>query len=173
MAALLVITGAWGEIWGSWRHENGECLPSVAQARLPTISSNVLWARNEAWLAPDAFQPFTQPWSLGQEAALGGQGIQQGLAFASKSVVFTASEAGQARWKASVFKLNHARHIRLTCLEATHWYLGWAGLQGLWATPGPAEWVITINRIPFSFSSSFPTFLGWHFPPCECEQIAV
>lgn len=86
MAALLVITGAWGD----QRCDRGgmSSMESASQCGTGTATNNLLQMSSglgmKRGLAPGAFQPFTQPWSLGQEAALGGQGIQKGLAFASK-----------------------------------------------------------------------------------------
>ena len=81
MAAVLVITGAWGDQpcdrGGMSKMESGsQCGAGTVPNDLLQMSSDLGMKHG---LAPDAFQPFTQQWSLGQEAALGGQGIQHGL----------------------------------------------------------------------------------------------
>lgn len=86
MAASLVITGAQGDqrcnCGGTSKMESApQCVTGPVTNSLLQMSSDLGMKHG---LAPDAFQPFTQQWSLGQEAAQGGQGIQHGLAFASK-----------------------------------------------------------------------------------------
>lgn len=86
MAASLGITGAPGD----QRCDRGGVskMESASQCATGPVTNNRLQMPSDLGmkhgLAPDAFQPFTQQWSLGQEAALGGQGIPHGLAFASQ-----------------------------------------------------------------------------------------